>query len=81
MATENKILNDVWQELSVGQVSIVRVSGLDFWGFNGASAPTDNTNFIPLTEGYSYGGNEKTFARIAGPDTGLTVTVSVTPII
>lgn len=97
--TKNFTLNNEWQEVFTGVVSIVLVSGRSFWAYNGAVAPPAATklrDFIPLTgdfgqAAYGYGGTQKTFCRIAGPDispgteesTGLgtAIVVSVTPII
>lgn len=97
--TKNFVLNNDWEEVFTGPVSVVVVSGRNFWAYNGPSAPPDATklqDFVPITgdfgqAAYSYGGTQKTFCRIAGPDispgteqsTGLGTAniVSVTPII
>ena len=95
--TENFELNDDWQEMFTGPVSIVLVSGKTFWAYNGSSPPPASTklqDFVPLTcEGgeaaYSYGGTQKTYCRIGGLDSGVhpaqgrrvRTIISVTPII
>ncbi len=98
--TKNFVLNNEWEEVySSGLVSIVLVSGRSFWAYNGPSAPPAATklkDYVPLTGDfgqavYAYGGTQKTFCRIAGPDIspgteestglGLKIEISVTPII
>lgn len=99
MSTLNVVLDNDWKDVSTGKVSIVLVSGEEFWAFNGLLPPPANTklrDFIPITgkvgqAAYSYGGTEKTFCRIAGPNKatgdegstgrGMRIAISVTPIV
>jgi hypothetical protein len=68
MATENNILlTTSWQEIADGSAVIVMVSGALCWINNGASAPTDDSAYFPLTaedKSYFYPGIQKTFAKI-----------------
>lgn len=74
--TKNFTLNNDWQEVSVGLVSIVLVSGGAYWAYNATSPPPDATklrDFVLITgepgaANYSYGGTQSTYCRIAGPD-------------
>lgn len=68
MATETNIeLTEAWQEIADGPAMIILVTGFTFWVNNGASAPTDDTAYFPVTpddKSYKYNGTQKTFAKI-----------------
>ena len=72
MSSENNIeLNTSWQEVSDGPATIILVTGSTFWLNVGASAPTDDLAYFPVTPDekyYSYPGTQKMFAKIPTAD-------------
>lgn len=81
MTTDNKTLTTAWQEVADGAAVMSLVSGAIFWVYNGPSAPTDDTNYMPVDKYYSYSGTEKTFAKVPYSNTQNPTIIAATPIL
>ena len=87
ISTINTTLNDdTWQEVGDGAVFITIESGGSIYIVNGTTLPVGNGAHITISNlvgerSYTYGGTEKTYAKVAEQSAGTKTIISATAIL
>ena len=87
ISTVNTTLNDdTWQEVGDGPVFIIIESGASIYVVNGTTLPVGNGAHMTISNkigerSYSYGGTEKTYAKVAEQSEGTKTIIAATAIV